>query len=111
MPDELPRVGDLFDDAEEQARLQKVMYPHLMAGFKQGVENTAESKKPDGRHELVEGVEDRLGGVPPGLGLLGRWGPVGVGPEAGPPPVVLDVPGLVVGTVPRLRLTHEQPPP
>ena len=63
-----------------------------------------------GRHQLVEGVEDRPGGVPPDPGLLGRGVAVGVLPETNLLAVVLDVPGVSVGTVPRFRGSHVNAP-
>jgi hypothetical protein len=63
-----------------------------------------------GRHQLVEGVEDRLRGVPAGPGLFGREIPVGVFPEADLLAVVLDVPGRLGRAVSGLGLIHGKPP-
>src|SRR5207253_6723862 len=40
---DLPSVGDLFDDEEAVRRLNRTMFPHLVAGFNEGVEITAGS--------------------------------------------------------------------
>ena len=64
-----------------------------------------------GRHQPVEGVEDRLAGVPAGLGLLGGRVPSGCSPRRTCLPSMFDVPGDLGRAEPGLRLYASSKPP